>query len=161
MKYITKSCLSLAFLLILIAGCSKAGTSTDVEILNAQGIRDLVHQAEGKVLVINFWATWCPPCREEIPELIELRKKFSDKDLIIIGISVDSSIAAVKEFMVKSTQFNYPVYFAGEDVGSAFNIRAIPRTMIYDPKGEKVFDKSGSFPGAMFERYVHKLIEER
>jgi thiol-disulfide isomerase/thioredoxin len=161
MRFTNKICFMLVLFLALAAGCSKAETTSEVKTLNAQAVQDIIAQAKGKVVVVNFWATWCPPCRAEIPDLIELRKKFSDDDLMMIGVSVDSGVDAVKEFMGKEAEFNYPIYFADSDVAGFYRIESIPRTLVFNPAGEKVFDKSGSFPGSMFEVYINKLLKDR
>lgn len=161
MKIFNKAILLLVLSLALLAGCNKAETAEGVQTINAQGVQDIIAKSKGKVVLVNFWATWCPPCRAEIPELIELRKKFSDDDLVIIGVSVDQDSDAVNEFMQKGAEINYPVYFAADDVGSAFRIQSIPRNMIYDPAGQRVFDKEGSYPGEMFERYINKMLKDR
>ncbi|WP_320173862.1 TlpA disulfide reductase family protein [Maridesulfovibrio sp.] len=161
MKMFNKLSVLIALLLVLVAGCDKAETAEGVDTVNAQGIQEIIAKSKGKVVLVNFWATWCPPCRAEIPELIELRKKFSDDDLVMIGVSVDQDSDAVDEFMLKNEKFNYPVYFAAEDVGASFRIQSIPRTMLYDPAGQRVFDKEGSYPGAMFERYINKMLKDR
>lgn len=161
MKNFNKISVVMALMLLLIVGCNKAETASGVENINAQAVQDLIAQNKGKVVVVNFWATWCPPCRAEIPELIELRKKFSDDELVMIGVSVDADIAAVNKFLESEPKFNYPIYFADDDVGSFFRIQSIPRTMIYSPQGKRVFDKEGSFPGAMFENYIKKLLKDR
>lgn len=151
----------LTLFLVLAAGCNKAETAEGVETINAQGVQDIVSGNKGKVVLINFWATWCPPCRAEIPELIELRKKFSDDELVMIGVSVDADSDAVDKFVLKGADFNYPIYFADQDVGSYFRIQSIPRTLMYDTQGKRVFDKEGSYPGAMFENYIKKLLKDR
>ncbi|TIH18001.1 TlpA family protein disulfide reductase [Marinifilum sp. JC120] len=161
MKIFNKISVLVILALILVAGCNKAETVEGVDTINAQGIQDIITNNKGKVVLINFWATWCPPCRAEIPELIELRKKFSDDELVMISVSVDESSDLVDEFMLKEGEFNYPVYFAAEDVGGAFRIQSIPRTMLYDPSGQRVFDKEGSYPGTMFERYINKMLKDR
>ncbi|NDV27203.1 TlpA disulfide reductase family protein [Desulfovibrio sp. JC010] len=167
MKIFNKISILTVLLLALVAGCNQAETAETsakakgVEMINAQGVQDVISKNKGKVVLVNFWATWCPPCRAEIPELIGLRKNFSDDELVIIGVSVDQDSDAVDEFMLKEAEFNYPVYFAAEDVGAAFRIQSIPRTMMFDPAGQRVFDKEGSYPGAMFERYIKKMLKDR
>ncbi len=161
MRIFNKFSVLVALLLVLGAGCNKAETAEGVEKINAQGVQEIVTKNKGKIVLVNFWATWCPPCRAEIPELIELRKKFSDDELVMIGVSVDSDSDAVDEFILKGAKFNYPIYFAAEDVGSYFRIQSIPRTMMYDTQGKRVFDKEGSYPGAMFENYIQKLLKDR
>lgn len=167
MKRFNKISILMVVLLVFIAGCDQAETAEKiettgrVETINAQGLQDIVAKNEGKAVLINFWATWCPPCRAEIPELIELRKKFSDDELMMISVSVDESSDLVNEFMHKESEFNYPVYFAAEDVSGVFRIQSIPRTMLFDPSGRRVFDKEGSYPSAMFERYINKMLKDR
>ncbi|WP_319777761.1 TlpA disulfide reductase family protein [Maridesulfovibrio sp.] len=161
MKVYMKTSILLVLLLVLSVGCKKAETAEGVDTINAQGIQDIIAKNKGKVILVNFWATWCPPCRAEIPELIELRKNFSDDELVMIGVSVDESSDLVNDFMHSDIEFNYPVYFAADDVGGAFRIQSIPRTMLYDTAGKRVFDKEGSYPGAMFERYIKKMLKDR
>lgn len=161
MKIFNKISIILTLLLVLIAGCNKAETSDGVETVNAQGIQDIITKNKGKAVLINFWATWCPPCRAEIPELIELRKKFTEDDLVMIGVSVDQDRSALDGFMLNEAEFNYPIYFAADDVGPAFRIQSIPRTLLYDPSGKRVFDKEGSYPGEMFVRYIDKMLKAR
>jgi len=161
MKILSRLSVCLVLLLLLVVGCNKAETAEGVETINAQGVQDIIAKNKGKVVLVNFWATWCPPCRAEIPELIELRKKFSDDELVMIGVAVDQESDVVDEFMQKEAKFNYPVYFAAEDIGPAFRIQSIPRTMMYGPGGKRVFDKEGSYPGEMFERYIKKMLTDR
>ncbi|WP_432738778.1 TlpA family protein disulfide reductase [Maridesulfovibrio sp. FT414] len=161
MKFISKISVVLILFILLVAGCNKAETAESVETLNAQAVQDIISSNKGKVVLVNFWATWCPPCRAEIPELVELRKQFPEDELVMIGVSVDADISAVDSFLKNGADFNYPVYFAAEDVGSYFRIKSIPRTMLYDPQGKRVFDKEGSYPGAMFSNYITKLLKDR
>jgi thiol-disulfide isomerase/thioredoxin len=160
MKIFNKISLLLVILL-LVCGCNKTETANAVETLDAQGVQDIITKNRGKVILVNFWATWCPPCRAEIPELIKLRNNFSDDELVIIGVSVDQDRDALEKFMLTEVKFNYPIYFAANDVGPSFRIQSIPRVMLYNPEGERVFDKEGSYPGAMFERYIKKMLKER
>ncbi|CCO23182.1 TlpA family protein disulfide reductase [Maridesulfovibrio hydrothermalis] len=162
MKFFNKTSVIMALMLLFVVGCNKAETAQKgVENINAQAVQDLISNNKGKVVLVNFWATWCPPCRAEIPELVELRKKFSDDELVMIGVSVDAEPGAVTKFLADGNEFNYPVYFADQDVSSFFRIQSIPRTMLYDGNGKRVFDKEGSYPGAMFENYIKKLLKDR
>ncbi|MGQ9706436.1 MAG: TlpA disulfide reductase family protein [bacterium] len=95
---------------------------------------------KGKVLLIDFWATWCPPCREAIPHLIELKKEFKDTDFDIIGISLDDpkKIDKVKDF-ISQVDINYTICMSSESVESAFGgITAIPTIFLFNKHGNFV-----------------------
>src|SRR4029453_768657 len=92
----------------------------------------------GKVVIVNFWATWCPPCRAEIPDLVALQNKYRDR-LLIIGVSQDEgSVEVVKQF-VAAHQMNYPVVMMTPEIDQAFpGIRALPPSFILDRESRGV-----------------------
>ena len=89
----------------------------------------------GKVVIVNFWATWCPPCREEIPDLVALQTKYKDQ-LQIIGISQDSgSVADVRQF-AKAHGINYPTILSTPEIEKLFpGVYALPTTFVLDREG--------------------------
>ncbi len=92
---------------------------------------------KGKLVFINFFATWCPPCREEIPELISIRKAYPADKVVIVGISLDSDRGKLESF-AEAMNFNYPVYLAEPDVPALFGISSIPFNLLYDKTGKLV-----------------------
>jgi len=91
----------------------------------------------GKVVVVNFWATWCPPCRKELPDLEELSKRFKDQGLVILALS-DEDIAKVKPF-VEQRNLTYPVLLdTGGKVAKEYDVDGIPKTFVYDRDGKLV-----------------------
>ncbi len=119
-------------------------------------------QFKGKVIVVDFWATWCGPCRVEIPGYIELQKKYGKDGLVIIGMSCDQDKKAaqkVKDFIQKNGM-NYPVVMADEDVQAAFGgMDAIPTTFIIDRAGNIRERKVGVVPAAAYEETVLKYLK--
>jgi peroxiredoxin len=96
-------------------------------------LRDL----RGKVVLVNFWATWCPPCRKEMPDLETLYRRFGPQGLVILGIS-DEEAAKVKPF-ISQQKVTYPVLLdPGRKVNELFQIEGIPKTFIYDREGKVV-----------------------
>ena len=108
------------------------------------GLKDLtsiVAQNKGKVVMLNFFATWCPPCREEIPDLVSLAPKYEGK-VVIVGLSVDED-ASTLPAVLKRLKVDYPVYRASEDVIRAFNVRTIPHNVFYGKNGRLALMGSG------------------
>src|SRR4030095_16443915 len=94
-------------------------------------LRDL----KGKVVLVNFWATWCPPCRKEMPDLKALANRFKDQDLIILAIS-DESQDDLGRF-VAAEQIPFPVLLdPGGKAKDAFLVKGIPATFLYDRSGQ-------------------------
>ncbi|MDE3109641.1 MAG: TlpA family protein disulfide reductase [Acidobacteriota bacterium] len=151
----------------------KSGDSKDEEVLefasNAQPVppflvNDLAGQIvstaalRGKVVIVNFWATWCPPCQEEIPELMELQKDFKDK-LEIIGVSMDDGPPdGVKDFADK-VGMNYPVVMGSDALSEEFGgIPALPTSFVVDPQGRVVQKHVGLFPMDMYTDEIRALL---
>ena len=110
---------------------NKSVSSVQFKLLKG-GTLDL-SRFQGKVIVVNFFATWCPPCRMEIPHLIEFNKKWSST-VQVIGVSVDENIGEVGPF-VSRTAINYPVALTDPKLDTVFgSVNAIPTTFIIDKK---------------------------
>jgi thiol-disulfide isomerase/thioredoxin len=113
-----------------------------------------------KVVILDFWATWCGPCRREIPGFIDLQKQYADKGLIVVGVSLDQGGAsAVKSYTAKAG-INYPVVLGDETIVRAFGgVEAIPTTFIIDRKGRIVNKHVGFVPKAEFETEIKPLLK--
>ncbi|HBB41548.1 MAG: hypothetical protein COW73_08565 [Nitrospirae bacterium CG18_big_fil_WC_8_21_14_2_50_70_55] len=91
---------------------------------------------KGKVVIIDFWATWCPPCREAIPDLIDLKKQYGGQGLEVVGISLDDNAERILPRFVHDFGINYPVVIGSEEVAAAFGgILGLPTTFIVDRAG--------------------------
>ena len=107
------------------------------------------------MLVINYWATWCAPCVQEFPGIVALRNQFPEKDLTIIGISVDNNVRPVENFIAQH-KVNFPIYLDNREISTMLSISSIPRTVIYDRSGKKVLDHLG----IISEDSVRHLVQE-
>lgn len=113
---------------------------------------------KGKVVLLTFWATWCPPCREEIPMLISLQNRYKDR-LQIIGASIDDSPPGeVKEF-ARQAGINYPIVMAGQGLVKEYGgVPALPTMFVVDREGRVVQKHEGLFPEYVYEEEVRSLL---
>jgi peroxiredoxin len=114
-----------------------ARAKADFTLTDLQGKNWTLHDLRGKVVLVNFWATWCPPCRKEIPDLDALYQKFKDQDLVVLAIS-DEDATKVSPFLTERP-VTYPILLdPGRKVNEAFHIDGIPKSFVYDREGKLV-----------------------
>ena len=112
----------------------------------------------GKVVIVNFWATWCPPCREEIPELLELKKEFKDK-MEIVGISEDDDPPASVIKFAHAKRMTYPIVMATPELIEAYGgVPALPTSFLIDTQGRVVQKHSGLYPIEFYQREIRSLL---
>jgi thiol-disulfide isomerase/thioredoxin len=118
---------------------------------------------DGKVVLVNFWATWCPPCRDEIPDLIKLQQRYKDH-LLIIGVSSDEGPVDMVSKFVAAHNMNYPIVMETPELTAMFpGIYALPTTFTIDPNMKMVQKHIGRLNAAQVEletRYLAKLPVE-
>ncbi len=126
---------------------------------NAEGKDVTLADMKGKIIILNFWATWCPPCRAEIPDFIRVYKKYQSKDVEIVGISLDHKGWDVVRPFVKNNNINYPVLLGDQKIAKAYgNISSIPTTFIIDKKGKIVDQHVGSITEKDLVKKFEKLL---
>jgi len=112
----------------------------------------------GKVVILDFWATWCPPCKREIPDFISLQSRYGSKGLQIIGIGLDEP-DKLKDFAEKNGM-NYEVLLGTDEVAQRYGgISGIPTTFVIDKRGTIVGRYEGFRPASVFEDQVRRLLE--
>jgi len=165
-----KSRLALPFLVLAIAGLSvsfpavgwaeaplAAPVAPNWKLADLDGHAVGSEQLKGKVVILDFWATWCGPCVGEIAGYIELQKKHAAEGLVIVGVSVDQAGPEVVRKFVKAKGINYVVAMADDAVTDAFGgMDAIPTTFLIDRAGRIINRKVGAMP---HEEYA-KLVEQ-
>ncbi len=126
------------------------------EVGTLEGLRFSLAEARGKVVLVNFWATWCPPCREEIPHLEELWKQIQGKDFVMVAVAREQSEDEVRPF-VEANKMTFPV--ATDPDRSQYALYAeqyIPRNIVIDREGMIVF-QSSSYEKSEFEHMVSAI----
>jgi thiol-disulfide isomerase/thioredoxin len=143
------------FLMLLIVPLCAAADG--VKKIGVQDLRGIIDSSKGKVLIVNYWATWCSPCVKEFPGLVSVRKEFAESDLHIVGISVDYNPRPVENF-IKVNEVNFPILIDDGSIGSMLDIGSIPRTLIYDRQGKKILDHLGFNSEESFRHVIARLI---
>ncbi|MBI3333218.1 MAG: TlpA family protein disulfide reductase [Candidatus Omnitrophica bacterium] len=116
---------------------------------------------KGKVVLLDFWATWCPPCRAEIPHFKELYAAYKGKGLEMVGLAVSDKAETVKEF-VRSNGVPYPIAVSSAQAEQAYGgIRGIPTTFLIDKQGRIAEKYVGYQEKQVFESRIQALLEER
>ncbi len=136
--------------------------AADFELKDLTGKTYKLSDFKGKVVILDFWATWCPPCIKSVPFFKEIYDKYRDKGLVVIGISVDISAGTVSRF-VKDRKINYIVLMDRDNIVSdMYKVFSIPTTFIIDPDGYIVIRRSGfsNEHAQIFENTVKRLLKE-
>ena len=146
------------------ADAKAAGKSAPLNftLKDMNGVDVKLASFKGKPIVLNFWATWCGPCRAEIPSLVELQKQYADegKDVVILGISVDDPVDKLKPYAAQM-KMNYPVLVGKdhEDVQDAFGpLWGIPVTVFVGRDGNIALKHSGIATKEQFEQEIKALL---
>ncbi len=115
---------------------------------------------KGKIVLLNFWATWCVPCRAEMPELIKLQTEYAAQGLQIVGITYEPEKPLIVSRVARTRKINYPLLFGNEALSKAYGIEEVlPVTIIID-REEKILDRVlGTFEAKDFEQKVLPLLK--
>jgi thiol-disulfide isomerase/thioredoxin len=150
-----------AALLVVGLGAASAGASAQpaTPMINNLELLRAIRDARGKVVVVNFFATWCAPCLVEIPALIDVRKEYEGDRVVLMGLSIDNDEAALDRFVDKMG-FNFPVYRVGQDVSRTFRVSGVPKLMIYNKKGQLVVNHDGFVPEKELRRVLNRLVAQ-
>ena len=141
----------------------KGQPAPPLKVVSTSGQPITLSNYKGYVLVIDFFATWCPPCREAVPHLVGLNRKYGKQGLQILGLSLDEGDeGGVKDF-ISSKRINYPVALAGQDVQSDYGLRSLPTVYVIDKRGVVAEKFQGGSEETLrrMEELVKKLLAEK
>ncbi len=165
----------LVSLLVLLAGCTPPGVAPEREPAVTSGgvagadfsIPDLANSGKqlslapykGQVVLLDFWATWCPPCRAELPALNRLYGDLKENGFVIVGMTVDNGSAEQVAEAVRKFGLSYPVGLAGGDVQQAYGgIRAVPTKFLLDKNGAVAKQYLGVVPEKQLRADIETLL---
>ena len=154
---------------LVVAGCSPGTTqgvqvgnpAPDFQLQDLDGQPVALSNLRGKAVLLNFWATWCPPCRREMSYIQEIYDEWPEEWLVVLAINIGESASKVREF-IQNYGLSFPVLLdTKEDVAQKYNIRGIPTTFFIDKDGIIRVKIVGAFPSkAAIERNLNEIIPQ-
>ena len=150
-----KSLFCLIFTAILLSSPIFALAANSFVLKDTEGKKHTLSQYKGKWVIVNYWATWCPPCLEEVPDLVALYDSRKNKDVMVIGVVFDYQSAKEVAEYVDDMLMSYPIVLGDDEatkqIGSA---EILPTSYIYNPRGELVKTKRGLVTKQYLEAFI-------
>lgn len=138
------------------------GKASDFALPSQQGETLALSHFQGDVVMLNFWASWCAPCRQEMPLLDDLHKRFKKIGFTVLGVNIDEDISDAKR-LLKEIPVTFPVVFDSKSsVSEMYQLDSMPTTVMIDRKGNKRFLHRGYKPGfeVDYEKQIRTLLKE-
>ena len=144
--------------LVLFIGAHHVQAAEMQEIRHIELLK-AINAARGKVVVINFFASWCQPCKMEIPGLINIRRSLPEDELVLLGVSMDEDLKALQKYM-ETTPFNFPVYHGDINVARVFQVSSLPKMLIYNARGGLVAKHDGFVTEQELRAVIEPLLQQ-
>jgi len=142
-------------LMLFSAGAVAADPVSEFSLPGLDGKQHTLAPYAGKWIIINYWATDCPPCLKEIPELERFHQEHKDKDAVVVGVNYEDIRLSWLQDFVGSVNMTYPVLRAEPGSATPFGeIKILPTTLIVSPEGEFMGAKAGAVDAEMIEGYI-------
>jgi peroxiredoxin len=133
----------------------------DFNLNDSKGFPLKLSDYKGRVVLLDFWATWCHGCKTEIPWYMEFERKYKRRGLAVIGVSMDDDgWKSVRPFL-REHQLNYPVAIGNQDLAKMYGVDSMPVTLLIDREGKIADSHSGVVNKDGFEREIQTLLQER
>ena len=149
--------LVLLLLYSLMLSVSKSALAEKIEyaLPDIDGVQRSISEFRGKWVVLNFWATWCPPCLQEIPELVEFHEDHHKKDAVVIGVAYENIDPKTLHEFVDSYFMSYPILVTPPTTKTPFGvISGLPSTFLISPTGELVATQTGPVTAKLIEDFI-------
>ncbi len=130
----------------------------DFTLQTLDGQEFTLSKLKGKVILLDFWATWCAPCRESIPHLIQLYKTYQKDGLEVIGMNVDRGDMDIVRHFVKSMDIPYPIVITPDHVERNYGVTGLPTTILIDKEG-RIREKIAGFTSEIAKQMTAKVVD--
>lgn len=153
----------LLLMIFMLFATPLAAEPVDFSLPDLNGRMQSLSDYRGKWVVVNFWATWCPPCLEEIPDLVHFHDARKDKDAVVLGINFEDAAPEQLRTFVDDYLISYPILL-NPDLGAptpTMTVGGLPTTYIISPEGELVARQLGPITGKIIEDYLTRKIGTR
>lgn len=164
MRHAIFSWLMLVSLLIpdIPLASSSHSTAPDFSLLDKNGKSFTLKSLNGEVVLINFWASWCAPCRQEMPLLDTLYKRYKKLGFTLLGVNVEEDPDKARK-LLEANSFSFPILFDSKnEVSKLYNLVAMPSTVMVDRKGKIRFTHAGYIAGdeSKYDKWIRELVRE-
>ncbi len=143
-----------------VSPASERKAAADFSLESLEGAKWNFAEQRGKIVIVNYWATWCPPCRVETPGLVSLADEYKLRGVETVGVTVDENLADVPPFVAKY-QIKYPILIAGRNSNAASDGMALPTTFLYDKNGKLAKKYTGIVLESTLKSDVDALLAEK
>ena len=153
---IKKSWLLPLLAIFLLSLSTVSAAANNFVLKDMAGKKHTLSEYKGKWVIVNYWATWCPPCLEEVPDLVALYDSRKNKDLVILGVAFDYQSAKEVTDYVNDMLISYPIVLGDDDVMKQIGFSdVLPTSYIYNPRGELIKTKHG----LVTKQYLDSLLK--
>lgn len=148
----------LVLMILACLGLPLTSTTAEAngELLTRDGLTELLDQAPGRVVVVNYWASWCGPCLTEMPTLKAMRAEYAPEELTLLGVSFDFDPKAYRR-MLERLDLNFPSHLAKPDLMQTLGVTSVPRTDFHDGRGRLVRSHEGLLTAEEFRAIVAEV----
>lgn len=164
-RFLTTAFLSGLLLCALPSVSHAAPAAPAFSAVSVTGTAINTKQLAGKAYIVNFFASWCPPCRAEIPDMVTLQQTYGSKGFTFIGVAVNEDVDTIRSFMTKN-KINYPVVMATPELVDSYNryvqggMRGIPTSFVVNRSGQVVQVITGARSYADFEQIILSMLKK-
>lgn len=149
--------------IVSVTSCTKLPKQEEQKLFPEFNVKDLqgkevnLKDYKGKIFIINLFATWCPPCQQEIPHFVELQRKYKDK-ITIIGLTYDEGGDEIVLSFAKEKNINYDLYWGTKEIANYVDLRGLPNTLIIDQSGHVIYNIKGYSYKETYEKIIKSLL---